>query len=209
MKFYALTLADIKERADNVAAISASIGFEFQIVRAIDKRSPRFIDCQYDSRLANKIFGRALTAGEVCCAMGHYLMLKAYLDSGDLEPAFLIEDDAKLLCGSAKLVDIMSGLPGGCDMVSTVRDEGNHTIHRGSSWQGGGAFSRVWRCPLGTSSQIVTRRGAERLIKGMLPVAEPSDNYYQRRCWDLSIYVLGGGGHLSHNAAIPSVINSG
>ncbi|MFK0162046.1 glycosyltransferase family 25 protein [Rhizobium sp. NPDC090279] len=186
---YLINIDRAAERLAEIQRQSDEFGFRFERVDGVDGALvPRnqWIDVDHDR--FQRRHGRTILPGEYGCYRSHLLALHRFLASGD-EMAVIIEDDVALdIDFLARAIAAKEAAPS-AGLVKLVN-------HR---WNGFRAMTRsrmgdvVGRCLFGpqgsTACYLVTREGAEKIVKSLAIMSLPWDVAVERG-WDMRISIV-------------------
>ncbi len=189
MPVYLINIDRAAERLAEIQRQSDEFGFRFERVDGIDGTLvPRdqWIDVDHDR--FRRRHGRTILPGEYGCYRSHLTALNRFLASGD-EMAVIIEDDVALdIDFLARAMAAKEAAPT-ADLIKLVN-------HR---WNGFRPMTRsrkgdiVGRCLFGpqgsTACYLVTRGGAEKIVKSLAVMSLPWDVAVERG-WDMRISIV-------------------
>ena len=177
---FVISMKNSKERRDSISKQLEFMGLKFSFFDAINGYT---LDATFnqlvDNQNAKHVWGKELTAGEIGCALSHIEIYKKIVRD-NIKKAIIIEDDAKLHFffrkiienillrdksdlvflhhGKAKYWPIYRKLPEGYRFVSYRRPS-----------------KKSKRAIFSAAAYIITKHGAETLIKHGLPIRMPAD----------------------------------
>jgi glycosyl transferase family 25 len=178
-KIYVINLTHHRKRRDFIQAQLDALGLQFEWIDAIDghQLKDHEITENYDSRLAHEITGRALSSGEIGCALSHLSIYRKMIEQS-IPYAIIFEDDALL---GSKFPDIFEHMEKQID----PREEAITLLtraHKYTAW-----FSKkidkshqlvsvveAWDA----HGYLVTLAAARKLVKMLHPVHTVAD------CWN-------------------------
>jgi|GEM_PF-1854177 len=109
MKAYVLGVKS-RFRGENLVNQLRGLGFDVEVVYGIDAREaePTYLQSKVDQKRAIAFYGHRLTAGEICCALGHQEIQRRIAEKGE-DWALVMEDDVEIL--AAELNEVLTDLP--------------------------------------------------------------------------------------------------
>ncbi|QBF83154.1 glycosyltransferase family 25 protein [Shewanella maritima] len=192
-KVFVINLASSAERLKHITEQLGKFQVPFERIDAVDGRklSDEEIEKYSPQSLVQQHYFRPLNKGEVGCSLSHQKAWQKILDD-DLDFAIILEDDIYLKDNFKSIVELMAELPtmdwdyiklfpfkkGG---ESNVRDSIEYKGHR---------FVSYHKYPISAVGQIISRRGAQALIKNMPYVVQPVDGHI-KSWWELDITPFG------------------
>jgi GR25 family glycosyltransferase involved in LPS biosynthesis len=181
-------------RWDNVVSQLKNLGIPHKILSAFHA-AKNFADADYCYATAKKLMGgRGLTCNEIGCTVSHGRALRLIADSS--EPVMIVEDDLEFIEPKEHILEAVSNLPADFDFALTSTWEPRHDSPH--HWrdqnvpgviQSEGWWDRCYRTHHGTTSVIISPKGARTLLETWYPVAEPADMVYRRMSHVLNAYV--------------------
>ncbi|WP_449091799.1 glycosyltransferase family 25 protein [Rhizobium sp. A41-96] len=180
-------LINIDRAADRLAEIerqSGEFGFRFERINGVDGALvPRDQWIDVDHARFERRHGRTILSGEYGCYRSHLAALRKFLASGD-DMALVIEDDVALDADFLTRAVATKEAAPTADLIKLVN-------HR---WRGFRATANsrkgdvVGRCLFGpqgsTACYLVTRKGAEKIVKALAVMSLPWDVAIERG-WDM------------------------
>lgn len=186
---YLINIDRATERLAEIRRQSDEFGFRFERIDGVDGALiPRDQWTDVDHDRFQRRHGRTILPGEYGCYRSHLQALRQFLASGEAM-AIIIEDDVALDADFlARAMAAKEAAPT-ADLIKLVN-------HR---WNGFRAMMRsrkgdiVGRCLFGpqgsTACYLVTRRGAERIVKSLAVMSLPWDVAVERG-WDMQISIF-------------------
>lgn len=186
---YLINLPHAEERRRFALRQLAQIGSVPVMVDAVDGRHlnlDRLINKGiYNPDKANEAFSRQLSMAEIGCSLSHYNMYRKIIEHNDTV-ALILEDDALLLPDfTEKLLAAYRQLPEGWGILQlncpcTRYERIGELIVR---------YDGVGSLPVSSSSYLISRRGAELMLKSALPIRYPADSWIGRGLrWGVDTY---------------------
>ncbi|WP_245430294.1 glycosyltransferase family 25 protein [Rhizobium tropici] len=186
---YLINIDRAAERLAEIQRQSDVFGFRFERIHGVDGALiPRdeWVDVDHDR--FQRRHGRTILPGEYGCYRSHLLALHRFL-AGDDAMAVIIEDDVALdIDFLARAVAAKNAAPN-ADLVKLVN-------HRWNGFRATGRSSRgdiVGRCLFGpqgsTACYLVTRKGAEKIVKSLAIMSLPWDVAVERG-WDMNVSIV-------------------
>lgn len=146
----------------------------------------------YSLELNAKLFHKPLVNGEKGCYASHLRAWQWLLDSQ--HPALVVlEDDVKLKPEFGAVVEAIAALPAGWDMVKLL---GRPATGKREKLRGqrplipGTELVDYARIPSLTAGYVISRSGAEKLVKSRLPFGRPID-VDLRHFWENGLVIQG------------------
>jgi GR25 family glycosyltransferase involved in LPS biosynthesis len=111
MKIFVLTLPAAKKRQEYMAALLGSLNLPFEFFFGVDGRqlNPEEKTNYYDEKKARRYIGRALSPGEIGCALGHRLIYKKMIDE-NIDRAIVLEDDITINDKLPVVIELLNGI---------------------------------------------------------------------------------------------------
>ncbi|AGB72285.1 glycosyl transferase family 25 [Rhizobium tropici CIAT 899] len=189
MPVYLINIDRAAERLAEIQRQSDEFGFRFERIHGVDGALvPRdeWIDVDHDR--FQRRHGRTILPGEYGCYRSHLLALQQFLAGGG-EMAVVIEDDVALdIDFLARTVAAKNAAPN-ADLIKLVNHRWNGFRAMGRSSKG----DIVGRCLFGpqgsTACYLVTRKGAEKIVKSLAIMSLPWDVAVERG-WDMNISIV-------------------
>ncbi|QYJ97545.1 glycosyltransferase family 25 protein [Shewanella alkalitolerans] len=192
-KVFVINLARSPERMTHITEQLNRIGVPFERLEGIDGNELTDSDIERVSpaKLVRQNYYRALSKGEVGCSLSHKKAWQKIIDDG-LDYAFILEDDIYLEDNFADVVNLMASLPTQeWDFIKLypLRKGGLKNIRNTFDYKGH-KFISYHKFPISAVAQIVSKKGAQALIKNMPYVVQPVDGHI-KSWWTLGIYPFG------------------
>lgn len=185
-------LINIERASDRLAEIKRQgneFGLRFERVDGIDGALiPRDEWIDVDHARFQRRHGRTILPGEYGCYRSHLMALRQFLASGD-EMAVIIEDDVALDGNFlARAMAVRDAAPT-ADLIKLV----NHRwggFRASTTSEEGDVVGRCLFGPQGsTACYLVTRRGAEKIVKSLAVMSLPWDVAVERG-WDMQTSIF-------------------
>ena len=181
MHAYVINLARSLDRRAHITAELKKTGLDYDIMTAVDGRDLDLSDAAVvDPALVARL-QPTLIAGTVGAALSHLDVYRQIVADG-LDMALVLEDDVTLPAGLGSLADAVAGQLDGAEVAllsydshetCTMSREGS--VHLpGSRWL---ALPIDVGQPMGGAGYVITREACERMIKCVMPVRTPADNW--------------------------------
>ncbi|GES44313.1 glycosyl transferase family 25 [Rhizobium dioscoreae] len=189
MPVYLINIDRAAERLAEIQRQSDEFGFRFERIDGIDGALvPRDQWIDVDHVRFQRRHGRTILPGEYGCYRSHLTALRQFLANGG-EIAIIIEDDVALDAEFLARAAAAREAAPAADLIKLVN-------HR---WNGFRAMARslkgdiVGRCLFGpqgsTACYLVTRHGAEKIVKSLSVMSLPWDVAVERG-WDMHISIV-------------------
>jgi glycosyl transferase family 25 len=171
---FVISLASATGRRQKLALRMSAAGLDYQIIDAVYGKALSALDLRRAApNLYMPRYARKLTPGEIGCSLSHKLALEAFLRSGQ-QIALILEDDAAVPPNISEIIaEIAHSLPSDWGLLKlggtgSVRGRFHcKTTH--------GSIINTAVTTLDSHAYIVTRAGAERLLRRLLPIEFPYD----------------------------------
>ena len=192
-KVFVINLARSPQRLEAISAQLQKFGINFERIEAVDGNtySAEQIEAVSPQALVNKSYYRDLGKGEVGCSLSHKRAWQKVIDD-ELDFAFILEDDITLEANFGDVIKLFESLPHNdweyVKLYPMKRGSGKNIRH--SFPYKGHEFVTYHKLPLSTAAQVVSYKGAQRLLKNMPYVLEPIDGQL-KSWWTLDIYPMG------------------
>jgi glycosyl transferase family 25 len=175
---------NLPRSADRRAHMSAELsraGTAFEFVEGVDGRAlgPDGVR-KYAGRGYSPFFAAPLPVGHIGCTLGHRRVLQTVAER-NIARALVFEDDAVLAPGFAAM--LKEALAAGIDWDCLKLDGPPPQDRRGrilARLPSGRVIARTPLVTLLATAYVITARGAQKLLRNILPVREPFDFYLQR-----------------------------
>jgi GR25 family glycosyltransferase involved in LPS biosynthesis len=185
MKAFVISLPRAPERRAAITAMLSGV-IAFEIVDAVDGqqlsggRELQFCRDRYCARAF-----RDLSLTEIACSASHRKALEQFLHSG-AETGLILEDDAEIAADAFARLSLLAPHLAAFDLVKL--GGGGHRLAPGrvALSAGGVSVVAVVAPTVGAYAYVVSRSGARKLVRTVLPVREPFDtflrNVHVHRC---------------------------
>jgi len=164
-------------RLERISAVDGSV---IQIVNNPQISNQTKINILHKTRRSH---GEINTPGAIGCSLSHYAVWKKFLET-DSQFCLVLEDDAQIKTGLAEDILQLGPLPPFDVWCLSYKLYDKTLLPYGSYEQVGckplATGGETWKSPVnfwGTSSYILSRKGAERLIEGFFPIECHLDKY--------------------------------
>jgi glycosyl transferase family 25 len=190
MQLLVINLASQRDRWDNVSEEFARLGLQASRVEGVlggglarDERAEL-----YSSRLNRRQYHKALAPGEIGCYASHIRVWQQLLASGETMCA-VFEDDVAPGGELPAVLQAIESLPGPWDMIKLLGREAERKV---KSWplRTGQELITYRRAPSLTGAYVVSRRGAEKLLRCRRPFGRPID-VDLRYWWECDLRLFG------------------
>lgn len=169
-----ISLANAEERRRELLPRLQAAGLDYQFIDAVlGKALPASEVRRVAPNLFMPRYARNLTPGELGCSLSHRLALETFLGSGE-EMALILEDDAAVPQNiRAVITEITHGLPSDWGLLKlggsgAVRGRLHSKVTFGS-------VINTATATLDSHAYVVSRIGAERMLRRLLPIVFPYD----------------------------------
>ena len=188
---YVINLDRSEERLENIRSQLKSQDIEPIRVQAVDAQDldPLALKEVFDTQRASRSYFVPMHAGEIACFLSHARAWKTFLEGSTESLCVILEDDAYVSDDFQTLLrDIASTEAGDWDMIKLYFKK-KYAAKELTTLPGGRRLIRFMRQPTGTVGQIVSRRGAEKLLSRLLPIFRPIDVQLQH-WWEFGLDIL-------------------
>ncbi|MCX8281367.1 glycosyltransferase family 25 protein [Phyllobacterium sp. 0TCS1.6C] len=174
---YVINLERSHKRWETIRGSAEKFDIDIRRIEAVDGGAYVPGVAELDERAFFRQHGRSVLPGEIGCYLSHVAALNA-IAAGEEPHAVIVEDDVEFKPGFLPFVERLSRL-GGWDAVKLVN-------HRTAAFRTFATIDgvHVGRClhgPLGSAAAyMVTREGAARLARALLPMSLPYDVALER-----------------------------
>jgi glycosyl transferase family 25 len=207
-EIFVINLNRSLDRLNSINKLFNSYNADFTRVEAIDGKD--ILDLSsvgYNDKLNQKLYHKPLNKGEIACILSHKRALTKFIETSDNPVALILEDDAyfneDLLIFSSKVHpsynnwDVIK-LHGGKKAKKQLK---TIPIYKG--------YSLGFPCKIPNSNlgQLVSKKGAEKILKLYDNFAKPADVILQN-WWQSGLVVLHCTPNLVHSNESKSIINS-
>lgn len=208
---FVLNLPSAVERRTLVEQELSRVGLVGTFVPGVDASSLSDVDWgRYNRRRCRAIYGVDMLPTELACYLGHERILRRIVDEG-IEVALVLEDDVWLEDTLIPVLDALLGQtrpwPWMVVRLASLRGRkilrGIQTRHRVTSLGAEHGLYKLSTHVLGAQGYVVTREGAERMLRYGRRIALPFDHAMDR-FWENGLtpyvvypFVLGERGELS------------
>jgi glycosyl transferase, family 25 len=169
-----ISLANAEDRRRELVPRMEAAGLDYRFIDAVLGKA---LSAHEVRRAAPNLFmpryARDLTPGEIGCSLSHKLALETFLRSGE-ETALILEDDAAVPPNiRAVISEIAHGLPSDWGLLKLG---GTGSVRgRFHSKTSCGSVINTATATLDSHAYVVSRIGAERLLRRLLPIVFPYD----------------------------------
>jgi len=141
------------------------------------------IDRVYQKNVAIREFKRELSRGEIGCALSHLSIYKKMIEQ-NIEKAVILEDDAVLCKDFPEILQHLEQLPEDAECLlfgydaEIAKEIFLYTSFWGSKkYYGKYRLKKFVKVAFGTYGYMITRQGAEKLLKKIKIIDKPIDHY--------------------------------
>lgn len=179
MRAFVISLAGATLRRRHMDAQMAHLGSPFEYFDGIDGRllTDDEVSRVYDDARARKTFWGPLNRGEIGCALSHIGIWRKLVDE-DIPHALVLEDDAVIDPSAAEVVAALAGLLGPADVVALVKTNDNSFFFHQVPLPGKHRLVYVNQPFYTAAGYVMTRGGAQRLLRHVPPLVVPIDFWY-------------------------------
>ena len=175
---------DIQKRQHMIQKLDV-LPFRYTFIEAVfGKELPqKYIDTIYDESRAVREFGRSLSRGEIGCALSHIGIYKKMV-AENIGIGVVLEDDADIHPDFISVLNTMHKLPEQWEILllgyySNTRSERmSIASYRGKKPVTGSIECvRLVETAFGTHGYMITRSGAEKMLRNIHKIVKPIDHY--------------------------------
>ncbi|MEM7650497.1 MAG: glycosyltransferase family 25 protein [Pseudomonadota bacterium] len=185
---FVISLPEETQRREAISDHLKQHGFAFEFFDAIDGRQMNVAaHPEYDAKRRRAAHGRDLKPGELGCSLSHRAAYQEIFDR-KLDYALLLEDDARLEENTKAVIEALLEKEPDFDVVRLL---GSPKVARGKHRKIMPLFKDFWlvrlrTAPGGAHATIISRKGAEKLLKATQSFAFPIDTVLGRG-WETGI----------------------
>lgn len=185
-----INLDDETERFRSISSQLARLGIACRRIAAVDgsRLSKAEREAAYSPALNARSYYKELSAGEIGAYLSHIEAWRTIVDQG-LAHAVVLEDDAVVDASFAELGGLLARLRG-WDYLKLTGPRGDKRIRHAIPLGGRHRLVYYDKVPTGAYAQVVSRKGARRLLASSRPFGRPVDVDLQHP-WEQDIHVLG------------------
>ena len=169
---------DVKKR-EHMDRLCKKYNLNYHFIDAVygKELSDNEIDEVYNLKDSIKHCRRALTKGEIGCALSH-LKIYRYMVENNIQQAIIFEDDIEIKDGFDDVVGSLEILPKDWELV-LLGYLPNFKIYKKSQKKINNDFSivRFANVVFGLHAYLINLKGAKRLLNQLTTIAEPIDHY--------------------------------
>jgi glycosyl transferase family 25 len=172
---WVLYLERERARLQHMQVHLKELGVQFRIIEGIDGKTLTPENLKgYSKRLAVADYGRELYQGELGCAFSHIYMWELMIKE-QLDAVLILEDDVRI---SRSLINILANL----DKLPEDYEHINFST-KTAQIPFGNFITDIYRAsnhherPYSAGAYLLTRKGAQKLLKLVFPLYMPIDNY--------------------------------
>jgi glycosyl transferase family 25 len=176
IEIFVVSLSSATERRKALEQRMDELGLRFRYFAAVDGRGglPQRYEYLVDRPEIQRRLGRPMTGSELGCALSHVFVYEAIMAEG-LEEAIILEDDMRLSDDFAELVRSVRVGELGKDLVLLYHNSGfGFRASFRPAYNDYQSFSFA-ALPSSTGAYYISRRGAETLYRGALPISYVAD----------------------------------
>lgn len=178
MKAYVINLDAVPERWEHMQRAFGGTPFSVVRVSAVSGRELRLPIPEFDEEKFRRRHGRFTNIFEVACYLSHIKAMKAFLESGESH-AMICEDDLYPKQGLGNLVQTLLKHQDGWNMVRLAGLKLGKPL-RVADLGGGYSFTVPFHRFKGTGAYLIDRKGADALVRGLMPMWLPYDHALDR-----------------------------
>jgi glycosyl transferase, family 25 len=175
MKLFIINLDRQPERLGRMKSLFEGLGLQFSRVSAVDGK--RLSEEEIRRWQSEDVGSRQLRAGETACFLSHRECWQRIVDEG-LPHAAIFEDDLHLGEDAAVLLRSGTWVPEEADIIKIETKLQYARVDRSPVGQvGGRTLNRLRSRHAGAGGYIVTRNGAEKLLRMSETFSSPADQF--------------------------------
>ena len=185
---FVISLQEETARREAIADHLKNRGFEFQFFDAIDGRQMNVLEHpDYDAKKRRAAHGRDLKPGELGCFLSHRGIYEEIVKQ-DLGFALIVEDDARFDENTKDVLEVLLDKDFDFDIVRLL---GSPKVAKGKHRKIIPILKDFWlvrlrTAPGGAHATLVSRKGAEKIVKATQKFAFPIDTVLGRS-WETGI----------------------
>ncbi len=185
---FVISLKDETARRDAIAVHLKERGFDFQFFDAVDGRQMNVLEHpDYNARRRRAAHGRDLKPGELGCFLSHRGIYEEILRQ-NLDYALVVEDDARFDENTKTALETLISKHANFDIVRLL---GSPKVAKGKHRKIVPLIKNFWlvrlrTAPGGAHATLISRKGAEKLMKATKTFAFPIDTVLGRG-WETGI----------------------
>ena len=185
---FIISLPEETARRSAIAEHLKSHGFQFKFLDAVDGRQMNVLEHpDYDAKTRRSAHGRDLKPGELGCFLSHRAAYQKIVDD-NLDYALLLEDDARFHENTKEVLETLLKKEFDFDIVRLL---GSPKVAKGKHRKLFQIFENFWlvrlrTAPGGAHATLISRKGAEKLLKVTKTFAFPIDTVLGRS-WETGI----------------------
>lgn len=160
-KTFAINLKSNEYRRDFMLAQQEKSGLDINILEAITPETMRGLPHRYDEAFTRKFTGRPLKPTELACGQSHFTLWRQLLNDPHHDFYLVLEDDAELCDGLAKLIESVDFKH--IDFLKLSGKIKRKMIKTQELAQGRAVYKMAFG-PLDTSAYIIGKQAIERLL---------------------------------------------
>ena len=150
--------------------------FKFKIWPAITPNNIR--ESKFKSYLNDYTFS-TMREGAIGCALSHITLLEHFLRSPDSE-IIVFEDDVELSQNIEKdYIDFRNNLPSNYDVCQFLHHKNEKSFRHLDDYKMRNPFVMKYYAPIGSVGNLISRKGANKILKNCKPIKIPIDNFIQ------------------------------
>ncbi len=183
MKTYIINLPKSKERLTWTINNLTKLGFDFEVIEAVNGRLLTLPHADYDERAYRLRHGKRTNLAELGCYFSHIKALKTFLQS-EQDHAMILEDDVTLFNNLPAIIEQTMLVSHKWDILRLVG------FHSGIPVKFNQLTERCHLCcnlgrQTGAGIYIINRKAAQNMVKYLLPMRVPYDHAFDREwCFD-------------------------
>ena len=177
---FCISLArDVGRRSRMISRLD-EIGVNYEIINAVDGRELDLstLGNQLRQDIAYRKYKRHLTAGEIGCYLSHLNLLERIV-AENIPAAIVIEDDALLGADFAAVAAAAADIPYEWDMIVLHENNKNRPKEILCKIRPSHVVARMKKRTWCTTCYLVSRAGAQKLLKNYWEVYAPVDAVFQ------------------------------
>ncbi len=179
IKIYVINLLKAKDRLKNISRHLNELGVEFEVVKGIDGSKIQLPHSSFSKKSYHFMHGKGSNLGELGCYFSHIKALRRFLETNE-NFALILEDDVTLLKETMLLIDQSILLHS--DSWDILRITG---LHSGTPIKFKRLFKKFFLTvnlthQSGAGGYVINRKGADKIIKHLLPMKLPYDHAFDR-----------------------------
>jgi len=186
--FY-INLARSQDRRRTIEAELNKYNFTYTRIEAADGKQPEMLkNSGYCAKLNKKYYHKELSSGEIGCVESHKRALSAFLQS-DFQCALILEDDARANYDLFKELTSLAQTSNDWDVIKLYLGKKKKRLRNSVKISENLKIGIPTKVPTSALAQLVSREGAEKLLRAYKNFGEPAD-VLLKSWWRYNLHIL-------------------